>query len=168
MMDKHKPKRRIEFVCEVRSEESFRERLRMYEFDEQFGKAILHAYRGQTGPLRDLLHSDTPLSAKHCEMLAILIKRRIEPKRRGRPRGSLPVPNLAWENERALVDRVRQSKLRMLGSTRAPRGALNTLIDQEMQQMNDDNLLEGGASKERVRSELKRGARQTSPTAPRR
>jgi hypothetical protein len=172
MADKGASKSRAHFVYEGRDPEALRERLRRYDSNIQFHDAILCAYRGDTQPLRDLLQSNTQLSSESREMLAALIRWGIEPKQgRGRPRGSVPVLNPARENERLIADRVRKLKLRQFGRERVPRGELNALIDQVMQQMNNDDLLEGGASKVNVRNELKRGTRQKgkpSSTAPRR
>jgi hypothetical protein len=162
-------------VYKRRDSEALRERWRSHqddaEFDDRFRDAILQAYRENTGPLRDLLYSDTPLSSEHREMLAALIRRFIEQKQWGRPRGSVPVPNPARENERRIVDQVRKLKLRKFGRKRVPKGGLKALVDQVIQQLNENDLLEGGANMENIRSELKRGTRQKgkpSSTAPRR
>jgi hypothetical protein len=106
MTDKLKTKYQAERI------QHLRELRRIYQFDDRFRDAIVHAYRKNTGPLRDLLYSDMPLSSEQREMLAALIRWGIEPKQRGRPRGSVPVPNPARDNERQIVARVRELKLR--------------------------------------------------------
>jgi hypothetical protein len=167
MTDKGASKRRTQFVYERRAPEALRERRLIYQFNDQFRDAILHAFRKNTGPFRDLLYSDTPLSSEHREMLAALIRWGIEPKRQGRPRGSVPVPNPARENERRVVDLVRKWK----GRERLPKGGLKALIVRAIQQLKKDDLLEGGGSIVNIRNELKRGTRQKgkpSSTAPRR
>jgi hypothetical protein len=162
MTDKGAPKRRAQFVYKRRDPEALRARWRRHqddaEFDDRFRDAILQAYRENTGPLRDLLYSDTPLSSEHRELLAALIRWGIEPKGRGRPRGSVPVPNPARENVRRVMDVVRKLKLRKFGGTRVPKGELKALIAHAIQQLNKDDLLEGGINMENIRSELKRGA----------
>jgi len=108
------------FVYQKRGREQFLRRLRIYQFDDD----VLRAYRGDTGPLCDYLkNSDLPLRWDHREKLAQLIYWRIQRKQqRGRPRGSVPVPNPAREAERLIVREVRQLKLRMFGNKRVPKG----------------------------------------------
>jgi hypothetical protein len=95
-------------------------------------------------------------------MLAELIRRRIEPKPRGRPRGSDPVPNPAREAERLIVYEVRQLKLRQFGNKRVPRGKLNALIDQVMKSNAERFDGVGDISIENIRNELKRGPRRSA------
>jgi hypothetical protein len=141
-----------------RTPEMVRRQLRKIQFDAD----VLRAYRGDTGPLCDYLKdSDLPLQWNHREMLAELIYRRIERKRRGRPRGSDPVLNPAREAERVIVDEVRQLKLRRFGNKRVPKGGLNAVID-EVRENNADRFdgLGGDISTENIRRELKRGAKK--------
>jgi len=133
-------------------------RLRMDQFDDD----ITRAYRGDTGSLCDYLKdSDLPLKQQHRQQLADLIYRRIEQKKRGRPRGSDPVPNPVREAERAIVDDVRQLKLRRFGNKGVPKGGLNALIYEALE--NNAYAFEGfGADINiaNIRRELKRGTKK--------
>jgi hypothetical protein len=146
------------FVYQKRSREQFLRRLRIFQFDDD----VLGAYRGDTGPLCDYLkNSDLPLTDEHREKLAELIYWRIQRKQRGRPRGSVPVPNPARGAELLIAHQVRQLKLRMFGGKRVPRGTLNALIDQVLEN-NADHFdgLGGEISIENIRRELKRGTKK--------
>jgi hypothetical protein len=146
------------FGYQKRSREQFLRVLRTSQFDDD----IVRAYRGDTGPLCDYLkNSDLPLSWDHREVLAELIHRRIEQKKRGRPLGSDPVSNLGREAEKLIVYQVQQLKLRMFGNKRVPKGRLNALIDQ-VRENNADRFdgLGGDISIENIRRELKRGTKK--------
>ncbi|HET7020532.1 MAG TPA: hypothetical protein VFI58_07440 [Xanthobacteraceae bacterium] len=150
------------FRYQKRSREQFLRNLRTYQFDED----IVRAYRGDTGPLCDYLKNpDLPLSWDHREMLAELIHRRIGRKKRGRPRGSDPVPNPGREAEQLIVYQVRQLKSRLYGNNKVPRGRLNALIEEVCQQ-NADRFdgLGGDINMDNIRRELKRGAKQKTRT----
>jgi hypothetical protein len=91
------------------AKERLLQRGQMYAFDDQFRDAILRAYCNETRLLRDLLLSNPALSQEHCVMLAQLIHWGIEKHKRGRPRGSVSVPNPWRDDVRRIVDRVRRS-----------------------------------------------------------
>src|SRR5262249_21135281 len=154
MTSERKPKPGT-FVYQKGSREQF---FRELQFDDD----VLRAYRGDTGPLCDYLkNSDLPLKQEHREQLAELIYRRIEQKKRGRPRGSDPVPNREGrEAEDLIVYQVRQLKLRKFGNKRVPRGALGALIE-EVLENNADRFdgLGGEISIAKIRRELKRGTK---------
>jgi hypothetical protein len=146
------------FVYRKRSREQFLRQRRIYRFDDD----VLRAYRGDTGPVCDYLkNSDLPLTDEHREELAKLIDSRIQRKQRGRPRGSLPVPNPARDAELVIAHEVRRLKLRMFGGKRVPRGTLNALIDR-VRENNADRFdgLGGEISIENIRRELKRGTKE--------
>jgi len=146
-----------------RTPEQHRRLLRKIQFEGD----VKRAYRGDTGPLCDYLRdSDLPLQWNFREMLAELIYRRIERKRRGRPRGSDPVFNPAREAERIIAYEVRQLKLRMFGNRRVPKGRLNELIYQVME--SNAYAFEGfGADINiaNIRRELKRGTKKAKPSS---
>jgi len=151
-----------EYVYRKRSPEEFLRARR----ELQFYNDVLAAYRGDTGPLCDYLNNlDLPLKSDHREKLAELIHWRIQRKQRGRPRGSVPVPNPGREAEQLIVYGVRQLKLRMFGNKRVPKGGLNALIHQVCEE-NADCLdgLGGDISIGNIRRELKRGAKQKART----
>jgi len=146
------------FVYQKRRREQFLRLLRESKFDDD----VLGAYRGDTGPLCDYLkNSDLPLDYEHREKLAELIHWRIQRKQRGRPRGSVPVPNPGREAEQLIVYGVRQLKLRMFGNKRVPKGGLNALINQVCEN-NADRFdgLGGHISIANIRRELKRGTKK--------
>jgi hypothetical protein len=150
------------YVYRKRSPEEF---LRVRR-ELQFYDDVLAAYRGDTGPLCDYLNNlDLPLKSYHREKLAELIHWRIQRKQRGRPSGSVPVPNPGREAEQLIVYEVRQLKLRMFGNKRVPKGGLNALIHQVCEK-NADCLdgLGGDISIANIRRELKRGAKQKART----
>ena len=155
-------KRKTKFVYQKRSQEQLLRRRRIYQFDDD----VVAAYRGDTGPLCDYLkNSDLPLQWDHREKLADLIHRRIERKQRGRPRGSVPIPNPGRDAEQIIIYEVRQLKKRMFGNKRVPRGGLKALIDQVC----EDNAegfdgLGGDISIANIRRGLKRGAKQKART----
>lgn len=146
------------FGYQKRTREQFLRLLRIEQFDED----IARAYRGDTRLLCDFLkNSDLPLKDEHREKLADLIYWRIERKKRGRPRGSVPVPNPGRDAERFIVDEVRQLKSRMFGDKRVPRGKLNALIDQVCKSTADRfDGLGGDIKKANIRRELKRGTKK--------
>jgi hypothetical protein len=147
------------FGYKKRTREQFLRVLREDQFDDDINRA----YRGDTGPLCDYLkNSDLPLKDEHREKLADLIYRHIQRKQRGRPRGSSPVPNPAREAERLIVYGVRQSKLRMFGNKKVPRGKLPELIRQEIKDNAERFEAEGMGriSITNIRNELRRGARR--------
>ena len=133
-----------------------RRRLREMQFDDD----VLRAYRGDTGPLCDYLKdSDLPLQGNHREMLADLIYWRIQRKQRGRPRGSVPVPNPGREAEQLIVDEVRRLKSLIYGNKRVPKGGLKALIDQAWNADRFDGL-GGDISIANIRRDLKRGTKK--------
>src|SRR2546429_5660034 len=145
------------FVYRKRSREQFLQVLRISQFDDD----VRRAYRGDKGRLCDYLKNPAlPLTDEHREKLAELIYWRIRRKQRGRPRGSVPVPNPGREAEQLIVYKVRQLKLRMFGNERVPRGTLNALID-EVLKNNADRFdgLGGDISIVNIRRELKRGTK---------
>jgi hypothetical protein len=97
------------------------------------------------------------LSQDQREQIADLIRRRIQRKQRGRPRGSGLVPNPAREAERLIAYGVRQLKLRKYGDKPVPRGKLDQLIDQVCEDTAERFEGVGGISIDNIRSELKRG-----------
>jgi hypothetical protein len=152
--------RRPSYVYDkARREKAFRQRLRIYQFDDD----IIRAYRGDTKGLCNYLRSDLPLSEEQREGIAELIYRRIECKQRGRPRGSDPVPNPARDAERQIAYQVRRLKSHRFGDKPAPKGALEALINEVITQWDKDDRfddLDGQVSLANVRSLLKRGARR--------
>jgi hypothetical protein len=158
MPNEREKKRRTPFVYQRRSDEQIRRRLRIYQFDGD----ISRAYRGDTGPLCDYLKNrDLPLEYEHREKLAELIHWRIQRKQRGRPRGSVPVPNPGREAEQLIAYDVRQLKSRLFGNKPVPRGKLNELIDQVMEDNAERFDGEGSnISIDNIRRELKRGVRR--------
>jgi hypothetical protein len=145
------------FVYQKGSREQF---LRQLQFDDD----IFRAYRGDTGPICDYLKNPSlPLTDEHREKLAELISWRIQRKQRGRPRGSVPVPNAGREAEQLIIYQVRQLKLRRFGNKRVPRGGLKALIE-EVLENNADRFdgLGGEISIANIRRELKRGTKPSS------
>jgi hypothetical protein len=147
-------KKRRKFVYQRRSDEQIRRRRRM----DQFDRDIVDAHRGDTKRLCEYLETaDLPLSQDQREQIADLIRRRIQRKQRGRPRGSGLVPNPAREAERLIAYGVRQLKLRKYGDKPVPRGKLDQLIDQVCEDTAERFEGVGGISIDNIRSELKRG-----------
>jgi hypothetical protein len=168
MANHGKTKPRAAYVYDkAAAKERLLQRRQMYAFDAEFRDAILRAYRNETRLLRDLLLSNPALSGEHCVMLAQLIHWGIEKRKRGRPRGSVPVPNPRRDDIRLIVKRVQWLKLRMFENNRVPKGKLDLAIKQAIQQLDDDDLLEGGYSIKDaediikdIHRELKRGTKK--------
>jgi hypothetical protein len=159
MPNEREKKRRTPFVYQRRSDEQIRQLLRIGQFDDD----IINAHRGDTKGLCEYLETaDLPLSQDQREQIAELIRRRIQRKQRGRPRGSAPVPNPAREAERLIAYMVRQLKSRKYGDKPVPKGKLNELIDQVCEDTAERFEGVGGISIDNVRSELKRPRRRPS------
>jgi hypothetical protein len=108
----------VAFVYKKRSPEEHRRRLRVFAFEEH----IIRAYRGETGPLREYLQSDLPLSQEHREQLAELVYWRIQNKGRGKRGKGAPTFNPDRQGERLIAYEVRKLKEQRYGNRRAPRG----------------------------------------------
>jgi hypothetical protein len=151
-------KRKTKFVYQERSREQFERLLRYLRFDDD----VRRAYRGDTGRLCDYLrNSQLRLTDEHRERLADLIEWVIQRKQRGRPRGSVPIPNPGREAESLIVYEVRQLKLNRFRGKSLPKGLLSALIA-EVLENNAERFdgLGGEISIENIRRELKRGTKQ--------
>lgn len=94
-------KRRFNYDTE-RRQKGARQRL----WANEFASLIDRAAAGETGPLREYLESDAPLSEQHRSLLAALIYRRIQRKGRGK-RGD-PAPRPIREAVRRVAHEVRK------------------------------------------------------------
>src|SRR5262249_50550542 len=123
-----------------------------------FDHYIMLAYHGDTKALRVTLLSGMPLSKEHRKKLAELIYRRIERKKRGRPRGHVPVRNPLDEEHRLIISEAQRLRSRRFGTKRIPRGGWNDLIEQATENIFFElGAFHGDIDKEKIHNALTRG-----------
>jgi hypothetical protein len=128
----------------------------------KFDDAIKAAVGGNVEPLCKILWSDIPLSWDERATLATLLRRQLEAKKRGRPRGSADLSKRA-QTKRYLLYLVRQSEDRWRRShpgKQLPRGMRDRLISEHGERLADDGEDLTGISENAIRAELMRGRRR--------
>lgn len=107
-----------------------------------FPNAIWDAYHGKTKDLCEFLRSDLPLSENNRDQLAQLIDRRLQSRRRGRPRGRIVPPNQVVVEE--LIYRVKKklNQRRLRNGGRIRKGIPEMVLGQEFERLADEYFLD--------------------------
>jgi hypothetical protein len=162
MINRPHAKRRRKFVYQRPTLERLQRLWRGHQFDDDFNKAVVDAYRlRNTKSLRILLFSDLPLSGEHRQMLAALIRWAIDRKHGKR----IPFLNVGRQNELRIAQQVRQLRFHRYGNKSAPKGSLIPMIQEVIEQWDRAGFFDGSQgniSITNIRRELKRGTKRIS------
>jgi hypothetical protein len=141
-------------------------RIRGYQFDAEFKKAISEANKRRPERLCELLRSSEPLSDDHREMLAHLIEWHLKVRTRGRPHGS-PFTSPRQEAEQQIVYMAQKElarKRERAGGKRLPRGTINQVIRETADRLGE--IYDGDVpeirdiSLDNIRNAVKRGTKR--------
>lgn len=144
-------------------------RIRAYQFDAEFKRAISEANKRKPKRLCELLRSDELLSADHRAALAVLTEWHMQIRlSRGRPRGSpftLMGPRQQLELQISNTARRELARLRRLaGGKRLPGGTINQVIRRISDQLGEvydgDEPELRNVSFYNIRNAVKRGTKR--------
>ena len=158
------PKTPPRFRYRPRDPETLLRRIRTYQFNDTFNKAVREAVKGMPKRLCELLRFDEiQPSREHLAVLADLIEWRFQTRGRGRPRGSILMSH-RQELEHQITYRARKKLMRLRqarDTKRLPAGMVDQVIEEAANQLagaydgevNDVSL-------KNIRNAVKRGTKR--------
>lgn len=141
-------------------------RIRAYQFDAEFKKAITEANKRKPQRLCELPRSSEPLSVDHRETLAHLIEWHLKVRTRGRP-GGLPFTSPRQEAEQQIAYMAQKElalKRERAGGKRLRRGTIDQVIAETANRLGE--IYDGDVpeirdiSFDNIRNAVKRGTKR--------